>query len=190
MWFVTCRSDGEDPVLDACLLHCINHCSKTAELIKKTNQQAKADPDFEAPRDQGFTRPKVQTSLTINLLQLPSASLPLLVWAARYTTWILIEVTPKGLVFSFLFCQWWSQLFSLFSKSYGFRTVELWCRQQAHGTCPALLWGLQTSCLRATCSNCALCKHHIDDESCWPLVPCVTMTCNIKNAVRNVSRFL
>ncbi|DBA80702.1 TPA: hypothetical protein ACH3X1_007943 [Trebouxia sp. C0004] len=53
------RSDAEDPVLDACLLHCINHCSKTAELIKKTNQQAKADPDFEAPRDQGFTRPKV-----------------------------------------------------------------------------------------------------------------------------------
>ncbi|DBA68662.1 TPA: hypothetical protein ACH3X2_013458 [Trebouxia sp. C0005] len=50
---------GEDPVLDACLLHCINHCSKTAELIKKTNQQAKTDRDFEAPRDQGFTRPKV-----------------------------------------------------------------------------------------------------------------------------------
>ncbi|KAL3145860.1 hypothetical protein ABBQ38_015229 [Trebouxia sp. C0009 RCD-2024] len=53
------RSDAQDPVLDACLLHCINHCSKTAELIKKNNQQAKADPDSEAPRDQGFTRPKV-----------------------------------------------------------------------------------------------------------------------------------
>ena len=55
-----CRSDSEDPILDACLLHCINHCSKTAELIKKSNQQAKTDPDFEPPRDQGFTRPKVQ----------------------------------------------------------------------------------------------------------------------------------
>lgn len=53
------RSDYEDPILDACLLHCINHCSKTAELIKKSNQQAKTDPDFEPPRDQGFTRPKV-----------------------------------------------------------------------------------------------------------------------------------
>lgn len=54
-----CRPDAEEPALDACLLHCINHCSKTAELIKKSNQQAKSDPDFEAPRDQGFTRPKV-----------------------------------------------------------------------------------------------------------------------------------
>ncbi|KAL3155972.1 hypothetical protein ABBQ32_012964 [Trebouxia sp. C0010 RCD-2024] len=53
------RPDAEDHVLDACLLHCINHCSKTAELIKKNNQEAKADPDSEAPRDQGFTRPKV-----------------------------------------------------------------------------------------------------------------------------------
>ena len=45
--------------MDACLLHCINHCSKTAELIKKNSQQLKAEPDAEAPRDQGFTRPKV-----------------------------------------------------------------------------------------------------------------------------------
>ena len=53
------RPDAEDPVMDACLLHCINHCSKTAELIKKNNQQAKADPDLDPLRDQGFTRPKV-----------------------------------------------------------------------------------------------------------------------------------
>ncbi len=25
------------------------------------------------------------------------------VWAARYNTWLLIKLTPKGLVFSFLF---------------------------------------------------------------------------------------
>jgi len=24
-------------------------------------------------------------------------------WAARYNTWLLIEVTPKGIVFAFLF---------------------------------------------------------------------------------------
>lgn len=57
-----CRPDAQDPALDACLLHCINHCSKTAELIKKNNQQVKADPDLEAPRDQGFTRPKVHAT--------------------------------------------------------------------------------------------------------------------------------
>ena len=25
-------------------------------------------------------------------------------WAARYNTWLLIELTPKGVVFSFLVC--------------------------------------------------------------------------------------
>ena len=32
---------------------------------------------------------------TINLI-------PLNPWAARYNTWLLIELTPKGVVFSFL----------------------------------------------------------------------------------------
>ncbi len=27
----------------------------------------------------------------------------MLIWAARYHTWLLIELTPKGVVFSFLF---------------------------------------------------------------------------------------
>ncbi len=43
------------------------------------------------------------TALITCHLQLPSASLPLVVWAAQYTTWILVELTPKGVVFAFLF---------------------------------------------------------------------------------------
>jgi len=143
---VACRSDVEDPVLDACLLHCINHCSKTAELIKKTNQQAKADPDFEAPRDQGFTRPKVQL-------------------------WMLLPQVICS--YLWLACPWWSQVLLVFTILW-LRPFELWSRQQACGTCPALLWGLQTSCLHATRINCPLCKHCLDDQSCWALVPCIS----------------
>jgi len=29
--------------------------------------------------------------------------IPLYPWAARYNTWLLITLTPKGVVFSFLF---------------------------------------------------------------------------------------
>ncbi len=30
-------------------------------------------------------------------------------WAACYTTWLLIKLTPKGVVFSFLFCTDWAE---------------------------------------------------------------------------------
>ena len=80
------RSDAEDPVLDACLLHCINHCSKTAELIKKSDQQAKADDGFEPPRDQGFTRPKV----CVKLAELFNTGMPLFarVCPSRLSTFV------------------------------------------------------------------------------------------------------
>ena len=58
-----CRVGMEDAVMDAVLLHCLNHCNKAADAIKKGNEQLKAAPkgSAEAPRDQGFTRPKVHT---------------------------------------------------------------------------------------------------------------------------------
>ena len=34
---------------------------------------------------------------------LPEGRSPPVYWAARYTTWLLIKLTPKGVVFSFLF---------------------------------------------------------------------------------------
>ena len=47
--------------MDAVLLHCLNHCNKAADAIKKGNEQLKGAPkgSADAPRDQGFTRPKV-----------------------------------------------------------------------------------------------------------------------------------
>ena len=48
--------------MDACLLHCLNHCNKTAAQVKRNNEKLKAEgnaADAEPPRDQGFTRPKV-----------------------------------------------------------------------------------------------------------------------------------
>ena len=47
--------------MDACLLHCLNHCTKTAAAIKRNNEQLKAQgaPGEDPPRDQGFTRPRV-----------------------------------------------------------------------------------------------------------------------------------
>ena len=47
--------------MDACLLHCLNHCTKTAAAIKRNNEQLKAQaaPVGDPPRDQGFTRPRV-----------------------------------------------------------------------------------------------------------------------------------
>lgn len=47
--------------MDAVLLHCLNHCNKAADAIKKGNEQLKGAPkgSVDAPRDQGFTRPKV-----------------------------------------------------------------------------------------------------------------------------------
>ena len=54
-----CSVGEADPLMDAALLHCLNHVAKTAQHIKKNNERLKANPDEEAPRDQGFTRPKV-----------------------------------------------------------------------------------------------------------------------------------
>ena len=58
-----CRVGAQDAVMDAVLLHCLNHCNKAADAIKKGNEQLKGAPKggAEAPRDQGFTRPKVHS---------------------------------------------------------------------------------------------------------------------------------
>jgi len=42
------------------------------------------------------------SSLNAALLMLLLLMLLLLSWAARYNTWLLIKLTPKGVVFSFL----------------------------------------------------------------------------------------
>ncbi|KAK9823260.1 hypothetical protein WJX72_001434 [[Myrmecia] bisecta] len=51
--------DSPDALMDACLLHCLNHVTTAAGRIKKNNDRLKANPDDEVLRDQGFTRPKV-----------------------------------------------------------------------------------------------------------------------------------
>jgi len=61
-----------DPIMDAYLLHCLNHVSKTADRIKRNNTRSEASAKQQQangeagsasvedlPRDQGFTRPKV-----------------------------------------------------------------------------------------------------------------------------------
>jgi U3 small nucleolar RNA-associated protein 25 len=55
-----------DDDLDAVLLHCLNHVSKSADLIKRNNERLKSggsaageEGEGPPPRDQGFTRPKV-----------------------------------------------------------------------------------------------------------------------------------
>ena len=57
-----CRPDAADPLLDAVLLHCLNHCAKAADRVKSGNERLKAGDGTGAdpPRDQGFTRPKVR----------------------------------------------------------------------------------------------------------------------------------
>ncbi len=68
-------ADAPDPLMDAYLLHCLNHIAKTADRIKKNNASVAAAAAARAegketegkegeaeggmPRDQGFTRPKV-----------------------------------------------------------------------------------------------------------------------------------
>ena len=37
------------------------------------------------------------------ILSITVVVLIIIVWAARYNTWLLIKLTPKGVVFSFLF---------------------------------------------------------------------------------------
>eukprot|EP00873_Tetraselmis_striata_P003639 jgi/Tetstr1/423903/TSEL_014526.t1 len=62
-----------DPLMDAILLHCLNHCGRAADAIKKNNDALKAQkaqavkdgvtgchiPPEAVPADQGFTRAKV-----------------------------------------------------------------------------------------------------------------------------------
>ncbi len=61
------RSAGApDPVLDAVLLHCLAHVTAAASTIKRNGERLKAggrDAAAEAPRDQGFTRPKARPAL-------------------------------------------------------------------------------------------------------------------------------
>ena len=54
-----CRAHASDPILDAYLLHVINHINASAARIKKNNEALKAGAESDAPRDQGFTRAKV-----------------------------------------------------------------------------------------------------------------------------------
>eukprot|EP00879_Flechtneria_rotunda_P022341 GHRR01023572.1.p1 GENE.GHRR01023572.1~~GHRR01023572.1.p1 ORF type:complete len:348 (+),score=146.78 GHRR01023572.1:747-1790(+) len=54
-------ADVADEAVDAIIVHVLNHCAKTADLIKRNNDRIKAaDPGDVAPvpRDQGFTRAK------------------------------------------------------------------------------------------------------------------------------------
>ena len=57
-----------DDLLDAVLLHCLAHVGASAAAIKRNSERLKAgnsgtDGASEAPRDQGFTRPKVCAQL-------------------------------------------------------------------------------------------------------------------------------
>lgn len=55
-----------DGVLDAVLLHCINHVMKTSDAVKKGNESARdRDGEREPQRDQGFTRPKILVLLPL-----------------------------------------------------------------------------------------------------------------------------
>ena len=57
--------------MDAYLLHCINHVSMAAGLIKKNNERLKAGcaDGGDTPRDQGFTRAKVRASASDSCMQ-------------------------------------------------------------------------------------------------------------------------
>jgi hypothetical protein len=62
------RTDAPDPFLDAVLLHCLNHCAKVADRVKRNNDRLKAAGEGAAReelRDQGFTRPKVSAGTRI-----------------------------------------------------------------------------------------------------------------------------
>ncbi len=61
-----CRAGAgaEDRVMDAVLLHALNHCARAADRIKRTNDALKGGlPAEDTPRDQGFTRAKVRPHL-------------------------------------------------------------------------------------------------------------------------------
>lgn len=55
--------DGE--IMDAYLLHMLNHVLKTRDLVAKNNEKRTTSGVEEAPRDQGFTRPKVLVLLPL-----------------------------------------------------------------------------------------------------------------------------
>ncbi len=58
-----CSTAAADELLDAALLHAVNHVTKCGAAIKAGNEALKSNPEAEAPRDQGFTRPKVNSLL-------------------------------------------------------------------------------------------------------------------------------
>ena len=60
-----CRAHAADPILDAYLLHVINHINASAARIKKNNEAVKAGAESDAPRDQGFTRAKVKDNFPL-----------------------------------------------------------------------------------------------------------------------------
>ena len=63
IYIYLCSAAAVDELLDAALLHALNHVTKCGAAIKASNDALKADPEAEAPRDQGFTRPKVKLCL-------------------------------------------------------------------------------------------------------------------------------
>lgn len=60
-----CRRVGTtDSVMDAVLLHVLNHCTKAADAIKRGNEALKGGAKgADIPRDQGFSRCKVRSPL-------------------------------------------------------------------------------------------------------------------------------
>jgi hypothetical protein len=60
----TCSAHAADVILDAYLLHIINHINASAARIKKNNEALKAGAESDEPRDQGFTRAKVISSVS------------------------------------------------------------------------------------------------------------------------------
>lgn len=68
-WFIflfvilknACFADSPDPILDATILHILNHISKSADRIRKNNEKIKngLEEAEKVPRDHGFVRPKV-----------------------------------------------------------------------------------------------------------------------------------
>ncbi|KAK9917706.1 hypothetical protein WJX75_007366 [Coccomyxa subellipsoidea] len=69
---ITSSLEDNDAIMDAYLLHCINHVSTAATLIKKNNEKLKAGASNEedAFRDQGFTRAKVLILLPLRSVAL------------------------------------------------------------------------------------------------------------------------
>ncbi|KAI5074322.1 hypothetical protein GOP47_0010283 [Adiantum capillus-veneris] len=60
----------DQEIMDAYLLHVLNHVLKTRDLVTKNNEKKVAASDREAPRDQGFTRPKVLILLPLRSMAL------------------------------------------------------------------------------------------------------------------------